>query len=235
MKKRQKQLERLQRKKLRDEKKAYELSTKNDIIDLEEKPQGDQIKKYKAKDLEKIREITKRAEVNISRWYLESARSLLVEWLAIKKDDKVLNFLLGDIYEREKNYPNAIYVYKDMLEIYGSEWIILEKLAYAFALNGDNKESFDVYERALKKDRTNNDILDTLAHLALELHDYKKWLRYSNLYLKEKPRDAEKLWIKWYCLEKLGETGEALEAYQKILQLQPYNSEVQERIELLTA
>jgi hypothetical protein len=39
-------------------------------------------------------------------------------------------------------------------------------------------------------------VLDILAYLALELKDYKKALKYSNQYLKEKPRHAEKLGIK---------------------------------------
>jgi hypothetical protein len=48
----------------------------------------------------------------------------------------------------------------------------------------------------LKFDRGNTEILDILAHLALELKHFKKALKYSNQYLKEKPRNAEKLSIK---------------------------------------
>lgn len=190
--------------------------------------------KVHPEESEKIREIVKRAEVNISRWYLESARSLIVEWLAVKKQDKDLNIVLANIYEHEKNYQNAGYIYRDMLEIYPWDEILLQKLGYVLALEWNNQESFDVYEKALKKDRGNTEILDTLAHLALELKDYKKSLRYAGLFLKERPRDAEKLGIKWYCLEKLWETHDAIEVYNKLLEIQPYNSEVQDRISQLT-
>lgn len=213
-------------------------NTKNKIQakkEVEEEASWEENKKINSEQPEKIREIVKRAEVNISRWYLESARSLVVEGLALKKQDKELNVLLADIYEREKNYQNAGYIYRDMLEIYPGDELLLQKLWYVLALDGKNGESFDVYEKALKKDRGNTEILDTLAHLWLELQDYKKSLRYAGLYLKERPRDAEKLGIKWYCLEKLGDIPEAIEAYNKLLEIQPYNSEVQDRITQLTS
>ena len=158
-----------------------------------------------------------------------------MEWLTIKKQDKDLNVLLADIYEREKNYQNAIYIYRDMLEIYPWDEQLFKKLAYVYALDWNNEESFQFYEKALKKDRWNIEILDTLAHLALELKDYKKSLRYAGLYLKERPRDGEKLGLKWYCLEMTWETEEAIATYNKLLQIQPYNSEVQDRILHLTS
>jgi len=57
---------------------------------------------------EKLREILKRVQVNISRWYLDSARSLIIEWLALNKHDKDLNLLLADVYEREKKYQSLM-------------------------------------------------------------------------------------------------------------------------------
>lgn len=73
-------------------------------------------------------------------------------------------------------------------------------------------------------------MIDILAHLALELKEFKKSLKYANMYLKEKPRNAEKLGLKGYCLEKLGKNIEAIKSYEQVLQLQPYNSEIQDRI-----
>lgn len=182
---------------------------------------------------EKLREAAKRAQVNISRWYLESARSIIVEWLALKKEDRELNLLLADIYEREKKYQNAMYIYQDMLEIFQEDEYMLQRLGNVYALLGKNKKSFDAYSRALKQNRTNTEILDIMAHLGLELGDFKKSFKYACLYLKEKPRNAEKLWIKGYCLEKQWKIPEAIKVYEKVLDLQPYNSEIQDRIKIL--
>ncbi|MDA9129145.1 hypothetical protein N9J72_01565 [Candidatus Gracilibacteria bacterium] len=187
------------------------------------------------KQSEKIRNIIQRAEVNISRGYLESARVLIVEGLTMKKDDKDLNITLADIYEREKKYQNAEYIYKDMLEIHEQDEELLRKLGYVLALQGKNEESFHLYEQAFEKNGSNQEVLDTLSHLGLELKNYKKALKYSNLFLKQKPRDSDKLGIKGYCLEVLGDADEAIIAYRKLLEVQPYNSEVQDRITQLSS
>lgn len=191
-------------------------------------------KKYlNAEEGEQIREIAKRANINISRWYLESARSLIIEWLALKKKDKELNLLLADLYEKEKKYQNAAYIFEDMIEYYGEESYMLQKLWNIYTLLEKDKKAFKIYEEAYKKDRGNVEILDILAHLALEITDYKKAMKYANMYLKEKPRNAEKLWVKWYALEKMWKSIEAIKSYEQVLQIQPYNTEIQDRIKKL--
>ena len=61
------------------------------------------------------------------------------------------------------------------------------------------------------------------------------FLSYVNcqFFLKQHPRNTEKLKMKAYCLETLWETEEAIEIYKKILELQPYNSKVLEKLEHL--
>lgn len=181
----------------------------------------------------KIRNILWRAQVNISRWYLESAKLLIVDGLAIKKDDKDLNLALADIYEREKKYANAESIYRDVLLNHWEDEFTLTRLWYTLALQWNNIESFDVYTLAFELNNENMEVLDTLANLWLELRKYKKALKYSNLFLKQRPRDSEKLWIKGFCHEALWDSEEAIHTYRKLLEVQPYNSEVQDRIEQL--
>lgn len=183
---------------------------------------------------EQIREIIKRAQINISRGYFESARSLIIEWLALKKDNKDLNQLLADVYEREKKFQNAEFIYRDLLDSYPDDSYLLQRLWNIYVLREKTSRAFEVYKQAHQHEKSNTEILDILSHLSLELGDYKSAVKYAGLYLKEKPRVAEKLGIKWYWLEKLGRKKEALEAYSQVLQLQPYNSEVQERVEKLS-
>ena len=205
---------------------------------IEKQASKDAIKSFEKKLLsseqnEKVREITKRAQINVSRWYYESARSLIIEWLAIKKDDRELNILLADIYEREKKYKNAEYIYKDMLEAHEDDEYLLQRLWNIYALLWKNKKSFETYQKALTKDRSNTEILDIISHLGLEIGDYKKSHKYACLYLKQKPRNAEKLGIKWFCLEKMWRYDEAVKSYKQVLQVQPYNTEIQDRIKEL--
>jgi len=221
----------LQKQKLRTKQKKHlqETSKKKQEID-ELTKQKDYVSPQVS---EQLREISKRAQVNISRWYLESARSLIIEWLALKKEDKDLNLLLADIYEREKKFQNAEYIYRDLLDENKEDEYILQRLWNIYALREKNKKAISCYSEALKSDRNNTEILDILAHLCLADKDYKKSLKYAWLYLKEKPWNAEKLSIKWYTLEKLWKSTEAIKAYNEVLQLQPYNSEIQDRIKSL--
>lgn len=224
-----KNLEKINRQEARREKKKEKQLTNAQKL-VTQKVQEKKPANTDHKQSEKIRNIIQRADVNISRWYLESARVLVVEWLTMKKDDKDLNITLADIYEREKKYQNAEYIYKDMLEIYEQDEELLSKLWYALAIQWKNEESFHIYEQAFERNANNQEVLDTLSHLWLELKNYKKALKYSSLFLKHRPRDSEKLGIKWYCLEVLGDREEAIATYRKLLEVQPYNSEVQDRV-----
>lgn len=192
-----------------------------------------EVSKYSMVDSEKLREIIKRVQINISRWYLDSARTLIIEGLAMSKHNKDLNLLLADIYEREKKYQNAEYIYRDLLDEHNEDDYILQRLWNIYTLRWKTHKSLECYSEALKQDRNNLEILDILSHLSLEVQDYKKALKYALLFLKEKPRNAEKLSIKWYTLEKLWKYSDALKAYGTVLDLQPYNTEIQERIKSL--
>jgi len=192
-----------------------------------------EVSKYSPVESEKLREIVKRVQINISRWYLDSARTLIIEWLAMSKNNKDLNLLLADIYEREKKYQNAEYIYRDLLDEHSDDDYILQRLWNIYTLRGKTEKSLECYSEALKYDRNNSEILDILSHLSIEVQDYKKALKYAMLFLKEKPRNAEKLSIKWYALEKLWKYSDAHKAYSSVLDLQPYNTEIQERIKSL--
>lgn len=222
---RDKKREKLARIKSRIEKRSKAKTAAAQKQDTEEKE-----KHVNAETSEKLREIIKRVQVNISRWYLDSARTLIIEWLALHKDNKDLNLLLADVYEREKKYQNAEYIYRDLLDVYGEESYILQRLWNIYTLREKTEKSFDCYVAALSHDKSNTEILDILSHLALELRKFKKALKYSTMYLKEKPRNAEKLWIKWYSQEMLWKYADAAKSYRGVLEIQPYNSEVQERL-----
>jgi len=186
-----------------------------------------------AKDSKKIAEIIKRVKINKSKWYFDTARSLIIEWLSIDKINKDLNLELASIYEEEKDYKKAEYIYIDLLDAYKDNFEVLKKLWYNLAIQQRYEDSINVYLKAHNKVKWDIEIVEFLADLTYQIKFYKKSLKYTKLFLKQNPRNTEKLKMKAFCYEALGETIDAINTYKKVLELQPYNSQVQEKITYL--
>lgn len=181
----------------------------------------------------KVLDIIKRAKINSSKWYYDFSKNLIVEWLSLDKYNRELNIELATIYEIEKNYLNAEYIYKDLLDYLKVDFVIMKKLWYIYALQDKYKESLSIYEKIHKKKMADDEVINILAELTFTMKLYKKALKYSNLYLVSKPRDVQKLFIKAKCFEKLWKNDDAKPVYYRILELQPYNKKAKSNIEEL--
>ena len=190
-------------------------------------------KKITAKESKKIAEILKRVRLNRSKWYLDTSKSLIIEGLAIDKLNKELNIELASIYEEEKEYKKAEYIYIDLLDAYRDNFEILKKLGYNLAIQKRYEQSIDIYLKAHNKSKADIEIIEFLADLTYEIKFYKKALKYTKLFLKQHPRNTEKLKMKWFCYETLWEISDAISTYKKVLELQPYNSQVSEKVVFL--
>ena len=183
---------------------------------------------------EKLRDTIKRVQINKERGYYDTARSLIIEGLAIDKNNRDLNLELWEVYELEENYKNAEYIYKDMLEIHPENIELLKKMGNVLLLQWEIEKAIKYYRKAFDRKKDDIEVVAILAQGYFELKNFKKCLRFVKLFLKDKTRDVEKLCMKGYCLEKDSLISEAIECYQKILEIQPYNMEIKERIEKLT-
>ena len=185
------------------------------------------------KDKSRLTEILKRVKMNASKWYFDTAKNLVIEWLAIENTHKELNLELASIYEREKNYKNAQYIYEDLLEKHPENYEIIKSIASCLGLQAKFKKSIQYYTQAFEKKKSDMEVLDALCNLCLESQQYEQCIVYLKLYLNQKPRNSDKLSMKWFCLEQLGQKKQAIEVYTKVLELQPYNSEVIKRVKQL--
>lgn len=171
----------------------------------------------------KITEILKRIRINIEKWYLDSAKVLIIEWLTIDKYSKDLNMELGSIYEQEKNYKNAELIYKDISMIIQDNTAILSKLWYVLSMQWNLKEAVIVYEQVHERKQSDNDIIETLAHLTFEIQDFEKSLRYIKLVLKEKPKNVDMMRKKAFALERIWKLKDSIKVYEEILFIRPYD------------
>ena len=184
-------------------------------------------------DREHIAELLKRVKINSTKWYYDTAKTLIVEGLSIDKFNKELNLELASIYEKERRYENAEYLYKDLLEIQPDDLEVLRRLAYNYALENKLEQAMEVYEKIHKKDMTDEKTIDMLAEITYSIWDFEKALKYVNLFLKDHPRDVNKLLMKAYCLEEMRHFKDAYEAHRKVIEMQPYNTFANQKIKEL--
>jgi tetratricopeptide (TPR) repeat protein len=188
------------------------------------------VSKLSSEDLEKLRDLLKRVQLNKTRGYYDTARSLVVEWLAIDKNHDELNLELAEIYELENKYINAEFIYRGMIQDGKQDSDILVRLGKNLSLQEKISDAVGVYKQVHEKRKDDTDVLEFLSFKSFEVKNFTDALKYAKMYLKHKPRNPDILGIKWYCLEKDGKISEAIESYHKIIEVQPYNNEIKDRI-----
>ncbi len=204
-------------------------------ISKQDTQQEVQVVKISDQDKQKLIDIVKRAKINASKWYFETARHIIVEWLSIDKFNKDLNVELAGIYEKEHNYKNAEFIYKDLIDAIWKDWDVMKKLWMIYALQNKLVDAKDMYQQVHKRKKDDAEVINMLADITFELQDYQQALTYLKLILKDKPRNVDRLLMLAVCFESLEESEDAFETYKKIVELQPYNTLARNKLNELFA
>lgn len=175
-------------------------------------------------EIKQLTELLRRVQLNSSKWYYETAKSLIIEWFAIDKFNVDLNLELANIYIQEENFSNAEYIYKDLIEVSKWDLKLYKKLAYTYFMQWRLKDAKETYEKVNKKDSTDEEVINMLSEITYDLKEWKSVINYLNQYLKFKPRDVDKITMKAIAFEQLRDFNSAVEIHKKILELQPYNT-----------
>ncbi|MCH2189165.1 hypothetical protein MK079_05060, partial [Candidatus Gracilibacteria bacterium] len=89
-----------------------------------------------------LSELVKKVQIHIKKGYNDTAKNLIIEGLAICKFHRDLNLELAFLYEQEKNYKNAEYIYNDLLNFYVGDGEIMKKHGYVLVLQDKFEEAF---------------------------------------------------------------------------------------------
>lgn len=184
-------------------------------------------------DKAKITDILRKESIYYERGDYVTAKNLIVEWLALDKHNRLLNIELANIYNKEWEFKKSEYIYRELIENQKDDFELLKKLGFVLALQKKYKDSIRVYKEAHEKKPNDLSVIEILSDLTYELKEYNSSLYYLNAFLKNKPRDIEKLTTKAYCLDWLNQTEKAIVVYKKILEVQPYNTEIIDRVKEL--
>lgn len=198
-----------------------EIDTKDDKLELS-KTQKDELS-----------EIIKLAQTKINRGEYSDAKAKIIEWLSIDKFNKQLNLLLASLYEKDKDYKKAEFIYKDLIVLNDHDAEIYLKLWFILSIQSKYEVAFEIYKKLHSLDKNNVEAIEMLANLAHHLWNYEDSKTYSKIFLKKSPRNIDILYLQSLNLINLEERKEALETLLKVKQLEPYNVKVNELVEKL--
>jgi tetratricopeptide (TPR) repeat protein len=202
----------------------------NNIIIKETEFKTDEDLDVNIKNKVKITEILRKESVFYEKWDYEKAKNLIIEGLTLDKNNRLLNLELANIYNKQSEYKKSEYIYRELIEKQKEDFDLLKKLWFVLALQKKYKDSIRVYKEALEKKENDNWIVDILSDLTFEVEDFEWCIRFAKKTLKDKPKDWEKLQLVAYSYDHLWDFENALVYYWKIIEIQPYNTKIIDRI-----
>ncbi|MBP9779711.1 hypothetical protein KBD33_03770 [Candidatus Gracilibacteria bacterium] len=162
----------------------------------------------------------------MARGQLVEARSLIIQGLSLDKGNRELNLLLGSLYEGDRHFEKAEYVYKDLALDYPDDIEILEKLGNVLIIEKRYTIAHEIYKKILSIGGETEGTLYILSHLCHELNDAHEGYIYMKKYLKSWPNNPEILALISEVEVELGKRKDAIETLKRLKNLTPYNSEI---------
>jgi len=181
---RQKERSRIRRRHTIEQKKV-DSQTRRDDVSL-----NGMKKKISAKDKLALQTIHKSIQGKlVVREYAE-ARSEIIKGLMIDRHNEDLNILLAQLYEMEEDYEKAEILFRDIILHHDPKKVD----AYIYLGNnlihqGKNSLAYDIYKKGLENDMRSVQLLETLAELAYDLHEYEESLIYSRRLTETQPKN----------------------------------------------
>lgn len=219
----------------KDEVKTNENIVKSVIEKTEEIPEKKSIKEKK-EDLsleqkESISEFIKTIKSKMVRWEFTEAKAKIIEWLSIDKFNKDLNCFLAEIYEKDKDYKKAEFIYKDLIVLNDLDIEIYLKLWFILSVQGKYEVAYEIYKKLHSIDESNIEAIEMLANLWHHLWYFEDSKVFAKKFLKNNPRNIDILYLQALNYMNLHERLNALEMLNKVKTLEPYNVKVNELIE----
>lgn len=182
---------------------------------------------------EKVVEIINNVRTLIARWHIDDARTLIINGLSLEKDNRELNLLMANLYEREHAFEKAEFLLKELAEADPEDTEVLSHLATVLAMQRKFEVSYELYKKVLSLSGETEEVLYTLTHIAAELWMTEDISLYAKSYLKQYPKNPEILWL--YSQSQISKADRkwAIETLIKLKNLTPYNQEIVDLISKL--
>ena len=165
---------------------------------------------------------------------IEEAERFLIRADGLRPEDRRTMLELTTLYEGQERFDEALEIIVRLYEQDPEDATINNYYGYLLAEKGERLEFAEqLMDKALGKEPENGYFLDSLAWIRYKKGDFESALEI----LKEALEHAGDDPVIWEHLgrtyEKLGREGEALEAYERSLSIEPGKEELLERVRVL--
>ncbi len=137
---------------------------------------------------------------------------------------------LADIFSSLKDKKNTVHALEKIVVKYPNDQTYQMKLADAYQWNGQNMRALIAYEAIYKQHPETTKLLQKLITLSLAEKDYKTCRRYLQIQLEQQPNDDKSRQLFADVLLADNHKREAALEYEKILQHDPRNRTLREKL-----
>ena len=181
-------------------------------------------KRISAKDKLALETIYKNVQGKLVVREYEEARAQIITGLMIDRHNTELNILLAQLYEKENDNEKAEIIFRDLilhhdpkkadLYIYLGNNLVSQK---------KNTLAYDVFKKWLGKEPKNAQLLETLAELGYELHEYEESLLYARRLTEVQPKHIRAHELLALSHLQVGSDQKAYDTLLILRKLDPYN------------
>jgi tetratricopeptide (TPR) repeat protein len=184
-------------------------------------------KKMSAKDKLALQNILKSVQAKLVVREYDEARSHIIEGLMIDRHNEDLNILLAQLYEMEEDFEKAEILFRDIILHHDPK----KADAYIYLGNnlihqGKQTLAYDVFKKGLEKDMRNAQLLETLAELGYELHEYEEALLYARRLTEIQVKHTRWFELLGLCHLQVGSDQKAYDTFLTLRKIDPYNEVV---------
>lgn len=184
--------------------------------------------------LPEIRKLMREIDAHIVRDDLRLAEKKLIYVLTLHPHFKDAHVAFGNLYSREGKYAKAEASYMEAVALDTQNPDLYLCLGEALQAQDKQKESYDAYLFATQLDDTRMPAYFHMANIEYSLGNKEAALK---IFEKAHKKDPKNVNILRYFAELAGELGrrdDAILAYRRILDIEPYNREVSELLSMLS-
>lgn len=184
-------------------------------------------KKLKASEKQALEWLIKKIKAKLAVQEYEEARSAIIEWLIIDRHNVELNILMAQLYEKENDFEKAEILFRDLILHHDpSKADIYIYLGNNLVHQSKHNLAYDIFKKWLEKEPRNSELLQTLAELGYDQHEYEESLLYSRKLSELQPKNIQAFEILWLSYLQVGSDQKAYDAFLSLRKLDPYNQVV---------